>query len=125
MSLFTLRYYDCERAWLCDKLLFFIAAFDGTRCYILLINFFPNKREGNLSTNVDLMSDVEMGTGGQENRGGRMRREGGDLSSVGHLGQRLAPANHILVNVVGHARRVLKMVGHDDEYYLLTRLIQN
>jgi hypothetical protein len=27
--------------------------------------------------------------------------------------------------VVGHARRVLKMVGHDDEYYLLTRLIQN
>ncbi len=121
MSLFTLRYYDCERA--CYYfLLLLLTGPDVIFCQSI---FFPNKREGNLSTNVDLMSDVEMGTGGQENRGGRMRREGGDLSSVGHLGQRLAPANHILVNVVGHARRVLKMVGHDDEYYLLTRLIQN
>ena len=64
------------------------------------------------STNIDLMPDVELGPGGQQHGCSRMRWKGGDLSAMGCLGQRLGVANHVLVDVVRHPRRVLQVMGH-------------
>ncbi len=61
------------------------------------------------------MPNIDGWTGWKENGGsGGVGRKGGYLSGpLNAFGsQRLVAADHILVDVVRHARRVLQMVGH-------------